>query len=479
MGTGHFIDDQLPDKRGRIHRTKLKVDQYTVSLLNEGLHSGMMSVQEISSIQNKLMLVLQNLIWRYTQGDSSSVTTETAENIFASMLYAVDAYVKSLDSPEKALVYLHTTNMESIYEKGVGLVHACFEETKQMYDKLKRNKLDVPVDAYNLTIDESLPVFMKKYGIMFDAHNTMAGIDYPLAIDDMRLQGVYYMRQYIHHLSIETSFCRLFKHEELLGTLINFGRTCRLNYRIELFNIFELVLYNAVFSNLSGGEPGELTISPYQFEQLERTFTQAASEQIDLMIRQAMDRIRHDLHIADPEMGAYMEHCRDPLLQRIVHAAHSNSLHAVIITRQEEGIRPVEFSFHPEDRLSDIELLKLLDEMNRSNDKEHKALLIKSRLTSLHDYLDVFESGSLYGDEYESLFALFGDMELAILAKLVLYEELRDADTDIASIVLDSSGNEEEWKSCYIQYMQRVGSDRLQVIDELIHRIDYDDIKLA
>lgn len=52
-------------------------------------------------------------------------------------------------------------------------------------------KLDVPVDAYNLTIDESLPVFMNNYNIIFEAQNTMASIDYPLAIDNMQLQGVF------------------------------------------------------------------------------------------------------------------------------------------------------------------------------------------------------------------------------------------------------------------------------------------------
>lgn len=49
----------------------------------------------------------------------------------------------------------------------------------------------MPVDAYTLTIDESLPVFMNHYNVIFEAQNTMASIDYPLAIDNMELQGVF------------------------------------------------------------------------------------------------------------------------------------------------------------------------------------------------------------------------------------------------------------------------------------------------
>jgi len=59
---------------------------------------------------------------------------------------------------------------------------------------------------YNTTIDESSPIFLKKYNILFEAHNTMASIDYPLAVDDMSLQGVFYIRQYLERLHIESQF---------------------------------------------------------------------------------------------------------------------------------------------------------------------------------------------------------------------------------------------------------------------------------
>jgi hypothetical protein len=51
-----------------------------------------------------------------------------------------------------------------------------------------------------------LPIFLKKYNILFEAHNTMASIDYPLAVDDMSLQGVFYIRQYLERLHIESQF---------------------------------------------------------------------------------------------------------------------------------------------------------------------------------------------------------------------------------------------------------------------------------
>ncbi len=474
MGT--MDDYQTLVARGNIRRKNLKQNQYTVSLMNEGLQNGLLNHQEINNIQNSLMIVLQNLIKRYTKGESSSVTTETAESILASMLYAVDSYFFSLGTPEKAMYYLKTGDIQFSYEEGVETVRTCFEESKELYKKVKKNKLNVPVDAYNITIDESLPIFMKKYGIIFDAHNTMASIDYPLAIDDMRLQGVFYIKQYLERLHMETKFCQLFSHGDLLNTLENFGKMCRFDYRIELFNIYELMLNNAIFSALSGGEINQVKISSYQFEQLERTFTQVNSDQVDVIIREAIGSLLNALNICDPHMRDYMDQYRDQLVQRIKNAANARSLQALIITQQEERIKPVEFSLNLEDRLNDIELRKLLAEVMECDKKEEKVQLIKSRLHSLHDYLDVFESDSLYGDEYEALFALFGDMELTILAKNVFYEELRSEFLDFQTIISEAR-SEEEWKIHLIEHLQGLNTDRLQNIEKLIPMIDYEEMK--
>lgn len=476
MGTVDPNDFQTLVARGNIKRKNLKQNQYTVSLMNEGLRNGLLNHQEIYNIQNRLMLVLQNLIKRYTKGESSSVTTETAESILTSMLYAIDAYFISLGTPEKAMSDLRTIDIQSCYEEGVEIVRTCFEESKQLYNNIKKNKLNVPVDAYNITIDESLPIFMRKYGIIFDAHNTMASIDYPLAIDDMRLQGVFYIKQYLERLHMETNFCQLFSHEDLLYTLENFGRMCRFDYRIELFNIYELMLNNAIFSALSGGEANQVKISSYQFEQLERAFTQVNPDQIDVMVREAIGSLLNDLNINDPHLRDYMDLYRDQLVQRIKNAANTRSLQALIITQREERIKPVEFSLNLEDRLNDIELRKLLAEVMECDKKEEKVQLIKSRLHSLHDYLDVFESDSLYGDEYEALFALFGDMELTILSKNVFYEELRSEFLDFQTIISEAR-SEEEWKTHLIEHLQELNPDRLQNIEKLIPMIDYEEMK--
>lgn len=145
----------------KINKVRLLKKQYTISLFHEGLRVGVLNFHEISYIQGQLMLILKDLIQRYTRGESSSVTTDTAQSILCSILYAIDAYLYHLDDPDQAIQMLKKANIKEIYEKGVEVVRQCFEETKQLYREVRKQKLDVAVDAYNLTIDESIPVFLK------------------------------------------------------------------------------------------------------------------------------------------------------------------------------------------------------------------------------------------------------------------------------------------------------------------------------
>ncbi|ALS28108.1 hypothetical protein IJ21_27120 [Paenibacillus sp. 32O-W] len=475
---GHAANgNQTPATRGKINPSSLKRNPYTLSLLNEGQRAGLLNDREIYRIQNQLLLILQNVIRRYTQGESSSVTAETAESMLASILYAADAYLLSLEDHDKAIACLKTADIAKLYEQGVERVRQCFDETKRLYDEVRQQKLDVPVEAYNTTIEESLPLFLKKYGIIFEAQNTMASIDYPLAVDDMRLQGVFYMKQYLERLQIENRFCLKFNQEDLLRLLKNFGSVCRFDYRIELFNIFELVFHHALFSILSGGGANQVRISSYQFEQLKRMFACADASAIDTMIHEAMHRLQHSLQISDPKSIDYMNQLKTDLVRRIVNAAEHHNLHAVIVTDREEKIKPVVLSFNAEDRMSDVRLRRLLDEIVRSETKEEKVRLIRSNFFSLHDYLDMLESDCLYGDEYEALYASFGDIELAILAKIVFYEELRSDSSDLAAIISRKKDAEPEWQKHLITFMKGLSAPRIRAIDTLIGNMDYEEIR--
>ncbi|QWU13253.1 hypothetical protein SAMN04487895_12212 [Paenibacillus sophorae] len=476
MGPEHINNGSELTVQGGIRKSRLQRNQYTISLMNEGLRAGLLTGQEMTRIQNAFMQFLQEMIKKYTRGESTSVTTETAESLLTSIMYAADAYLFSFEEPEKAITYLKTVDLRQIYERGVEKVTQCLEETKELYKEIMVNKLEVPVDAYNMTIDESLPVFLRKYGIIFDAHNTMASIDYPLASDDMRLQGVFYIKQYLERLKLETEFCAMFDQRELLDLLVHYGRECRFNYRIELFNIYEIVLNNAIFSVLSGGDADEIRISESQYERLERQFMSLTEPQIRSVIYGGMGRLQQELPI-HPQLKEYMDGCREDLVQRVANAAKHSSLRAVIITEREAEVKSIVIVLGEDDRMSDVELRRRLDEIMACERKEDKVRLILSSFHSFHDFLDMLESDCLYGDEYDALFHAFGDMELAILAKIVFYEELRSESLDLPSMLLLKNEYTMDWQMQFVQCLQGMSRERLQAVEKYMGEMDYEQMR--
>ncbi|MFB1052000.1 DUF6179 domain-containing protein [Paraliobacillus sp. JSM ZJ581] len=458
-----------------IDRSKLKQSQYMLSLLNEGQRVGLISSQKVYQIQVEMMQVLQQLIQEYTQGESTSVSSDTAQGIMVSLKYALDAYALHFKEPEDAIAQFSRDSVKEIHSEGIKLLWQYFEEAKQLYQEIKKKKLDVPVDAYNLSIDESLPVFMNNYNIIFEAQNTMASIDYPLAIDNMRLQGVFYIKQYLKRLLMETKFCRLFSHQDLMYILKNFGKKSRFNYTIELFNIFELMVNNAIFSLLSGGRADQVRISSVQYDQLNQMLISCNDDERTKLIQEAFNRLQEELE-TDEELTSYIDLYRKELVQRVNTSAEIGNYEKLIIKEEEEREKPIVLMLNENDRMNDIKMRELVDRIMESDNKKEKVRIIRENFVSLHDYLDLLNSECLFGNEYDALFATFGDVELAISAKIVFYEELRGDVRDFSEIVAEGTEAEEEWEERYIEYVQQLTDERIKSVGSLIYDIDYEEI---
>ncbi|MEO3944875.1 DUF6179 domain-containing protein [Gorillibacterium sp. CAU 1737] len=457
--------------QGGISKSRLQRNVYTLSLLREALQAGAMTSREVAQIQSDFMVVLQQLIPKYTRGESTSITTEAAESLMTSILYAADAYLFSLVEPERAVEELKTLGASLVYERGVIVVAQCLEETKQLYKEIRATRLDVPIEAYQLTIEEALPVFLRKYGVLFEAHNTMASIDYPLAVDDMKLQGVFYMKQYMERLKLETDFCAGYDLDDLLDLLVHYGQECRFDYRKELLNLFELVLNQAIFSVLSGGSATSIRISEGQFQQLDQRFRSCDKTQIRAAISDAMIKLRQELGLP-PQTQEYLEWCLEDLVQRVANAAKTNSLRAIILSQREvEEKKSILLSYNVEDRMSDLQLRRVLHEIRMEESPENKVRIILARIRSFHDFLDLLDSDSLYGEEYNGLFHAFGEMELAILAKIVFSEELREGFVQIDARLVEHKEYPREWQQAFAHCLQGMEEEKVVAIRRLMDQI--------
>ncbi|HYE80822.1 MAG TPA: DUF6179 domain-containing protein [Clostridia bacterium] len=453
--TGHDITRYTP-----IRSENLDPNQYTLSLLKEGFRAGLIDRQRVYGIQEQVMLILKDLIMRYTKGDSTSVRTETAESLLNSIYYSIDAYTGCFADPEAGITVLKSENIKDIYGKGVEIVERVFKEARQLCQDIVRNKLDVPLEVYNTSVTEDIPEFFEHYSIMFGAHDTAGSFDYPLVFDDMNVRGVFYIRNYLTHLDIETQFCRLFEEKDIYKTLAVYGRTCKIDYKESPVNLFEILVNNSIFSLLSGKEAKELMITGAQFEVIRRKLAGTDYLQMKNILDTAAVRLITDLHIDRPELVEYIYRYINGFALRVLNAVKSDNLNNIVMVSAEGKSQSGGSAFIESERLSDESFRLIVHRLMDCTDVYDKVNMIITGVRSLEDFIDVLSADCLFGDEFEAVFAALGDTELAVLAKTIFDDELRSNSYELSKIDMDKFNASSEWEAAYIRFVQGLDKKR-------------------
>lgn len=446
-------------------------NQYTLSLLKEALRSGRINKEESERFQFQIMNILKDVIMRYNKGESTSVTVSTAENLLNSVFYSLDAGLKSLKDTEAAYAVMKSGSINEIYDRGLSFVSACFKESHELYLNIRKNRLNVGLEAYDSTIDEALPVFFEKYGAVFDAHNTMASIDYPLFFDDTSITGVFYFKHYLETLAMENEFCSLFSEKEIEKVLTIYGHIYRIDYTKTLTNIFELVLNASFFSVLSGGSAYSLSMSEIQYEVLRREFFEVNSLQLNMIIDQTINKIMGDLNITDCKLSDYIAGYKAVLNTRLQLALDTDTLNKLVLI---EDVMPVvneKTVFIGGEKMMDDDFRELIERLTDGLDSQAKIDIIRSESYSLEDFIDILEAGCLFGDEYELLFSELSDPELGVLAKVIFSDDMRDELMDLSKSIFEEVETGVEWHEYMIEFLRTLNKEQLQSISTQMNGI--------
>lgn len=409
-----------------IKRDNLEPQRYTLSLLKEGFKAGLIGRQEILAIQEQVMLILRDLIMRYTGGESASVRTETAESLLNSVYYCIDAYTSSFEDPAAGIEALKRENIKYIYDKGVEILEEIFKEAEQLWVEIVKDKLDVPLEVYNTSVTEALPEFFKSYSIVFGAHDTACSLDYPLIFDDMNVKGVFYIKNYLEHLHIETHFCRFFDKRDIDKILVLYGRRCKIDYKESPVNLFEILLNNSLFSVLSGKSAKELSVTGVQFGIICSKLSGTDHAQIRDLLAAAAGRMIEELGIERKPLEEYIYSYIESLSPRVLNAVRNNSLDNIVMVSGEAAYRRGEGTFLESERMSDESFRLMMRKIADCTSTGGKVDIILRSVKSLEDFIDVLNADCLYGDEIEAVLAALSDTERAILEKAAFTGELRE-----------------------------------------------------
>ncbi|HOB11621.1 MAG TPA: DUF6179 domain-containing protein [Syntrophomonadaceae bacterium] len=457
--------NNLPFSKHPLKPSALNPDNYLVSLLNTAFASQLISEIDIQTIQAQVMDVFKEVLFRYTGGLSSSVTTATAQSLINSILYCIDARLLALNSPEESLRELQSKPVSEIYKDGLILVESCLEETRQLYALTKASRIATDLIAYNSTIDKGLPGFLAYYDPRFRAHDTMADIDYPLASNCLNQRGIFYIQEYIRMLNLENQFCSRFAESDISRLLQNYGRTYHIDYPEFLLNIFEIVFTNAVFAVMLGQGACHLSISKSDSDFLRSQLYSLDLSLIPTVLKQTVDRLIVQLGISNSELISYIKSAENSLIHRVLQALKNDSLDKILISDFPDRIESATLKQH--EIMKDADFRNLVNQLSQPVDSQTKSALILDNIHTLTDFIDILEADCLDSQDYQVLFQHLGDLELSMLASQIMPDICWDEDAPLMQR-LSSTHAEKEWEAQLILYLTNMSSEKLKVIQQLI-----------
>jgi hypothetical protein len=460
------------DGEALIKKEDLDKNQYFISIIDRSSQSGLIGRPETDNIQAGISALLQKLILKYTGGDSSSVKIETAVNILYSVYYILDAYAAGLDRPGDMITALHEKSMAEIYNEGVEIVAACVEETKNLYKEISETKLEIPLEIYNDTINIAMPEFFRTYDIEFAAHDITASMDYPLAFDDMTIRGIFYIRQYLEKLQLETRFCSAFSLKSILELLQDYGRKFSIDITYTPFNLFETLFDQSVFSVLSGSGIGEITVYRQKFEHLNQVLYGKSHKNIQSLIDDAVNRVADKFDITDTKMIDYMNRYKTQFAKRFIIAFKNGNLSNMVIIDGENS-DDGKIVFKDGERISDENFAGLVDLVQICQSTGEKIKMITANVHSIADYKDILEQDCLYGDEFTAAFEVLSDIALVVLGYTIFEEELISGPFHLSQASIAECGRnvQSQWQTYYLDFLCRQSEDRREQIEDILNKI--------
>ena len=221
---------------------------------------------------------------QWSHGESSSIPTEKAQDMMASVMFVLGVQLKTYPTPEQAVELLKLKPLKSLFENGLKLVRSKMAISRRLQKQIADNLLDTPNVYYRSTIVDGINGFFKLYRPQFTAHEIHITADYPVLAGRPELNGIEFIEQYLRCIEAENAFCRCFAAEDIHDLLC--GLTP--DYPQIPMNLFEPVLLSALGLILVNRNPVLLDLHQRDIDLLQQQFSGESVYEIQDSLEKAL-----------------------------------------------------------------------------------------------------------------------------------------------------------------------------------------------
>lgn len=286
-----------PSEVDRVH--------YAASLLQLG--APLLTPDQQGAIKAGLDDAFVETAAQFTKRASSTLPRRQAERLYESVVYQLDAALRSYPGDTAALRALQTVPVSRLLQQGQRLILAECETVRQLFEAARALRQTPAIPEYDFVMEDAYSQFAAGYSARFDATNCIADINYPLmgrpayALPE---EGVHYMRAYYTALLRENEFCALFDAGERLWLLRQYGALFHTPFPELLFNIAEVVYRNFLVCALCGKPEFSLRLSERDLEHVYAAFSGATLEAFALAVHATL--LPYAKRIRNPALMLYL-----------------------------------------------------------------------------------------------------------------------------------------------------------------------------
>lgn len=309
------------------YKEQLNQSNYFHSLMEIASKAGVLSQEDLLSIQRQLFNLLREVTLKYTSGDSSSVTVERANQLLANISYKIGLCLKGQRGVEEAVFLLKECPAAILYQKGEGIAKRRVVLARRLLDKTREIQMTTKNIAYHDTLGEGLQEFFYYYDYRFEANMSPGMVDYPLNMKHPELSGIEFVHEYLQGFYMENQFCMNFdtKVQE------NIFRGYDKGYDELLINLFEHTLANALGCTLCHKPPQVLDIWGEDYECITNRLRGLGLKQIKALLGEQLDFLFEALEIRNSKMKEHAILYLEGISSRVQLCLNLNKLPLVFI----------------------------------------------------------------------------------------------------------------------------------------------------
>ena len=278
--------------------------------MNELTQTPAFSVEVTQTFDARLVALLAWQTRKYTKGESTSVTVETAHELLASLRYTLAVVAEEAHIPQERLM---TEELPPLIRQGQKLLQGRLERAKRLWAAVCRTAPGLRNVYYADTL-RGIGDHFRRYDLYFFAHMKPPCIDYPLLIAaDEALQGLDFTEEYLKRVLTENLILSRFDANAVRELL----RTVHGNIEEAYLNLCEQPLTNALGLALLGKDARSLHIGNAEQEELLYLLESKTLEQRRQLLRGAALKLCGELETGDAWSRGYVTAFAESLLPRL------------------------------------------------------------------------------------------------------------------------------------------------------------------